>query len=169
MRTHPENLKSSGDFSSCGFDSHPGHQLLAWLTPANSLTSLPTQDGLGPDQAGAVILFWVAHAERVAVGEILRDVAIVGQRNERAALAQVNVVPIIVPVEMREQAGSRFLAAANNGEKHVISPRRNSTTMVERRGRRKDADKSSLWNFEEKTTRPLPGGNAIFVCLETPR
>jgi hypothetical protein len=22
-----EDLKSSGDFSSCGFDSHPGHQL----------------------------------------------------------------------------------------------------------------------------------------------
>jgi hypothetical protein len=23
-----EDLKSSGDFSSCGFDSHPGHQFL---------------------------------------------------------------------------------------------------------------------------------------------
>jgi hypothetical protein len=23
-----EDLKSSGDFSSCGFDSHPGHQCL---------------------------------------------------------------------------------------------------------------------------------------------
>ena len=23
-----EDLKSSGDFSSCGFDSHPGHQYL---------------------------------------------------------------------------------------------------------------------------------------------
>jgi hypothetical protein len=24
-----EDLKSSGDFSSCGFDSHPGHQFVA--------------------------------------------------------------------------------------------------------------------------------------------
>ena len=24
-----EDLKSSGDFSSCGFDSHPGHQFLS--------------------------------------------------------------------------------------------------------------------------------------------
>ena len=147
----------------------PRAPLACRLTPANSFTLLPTHDGLGPDKAGAVTLFWVAHAERVAVREILRDVAIVGQGNERTALAQMNVVPIIVPVEMREQACSRFFAAANNGEKHVIPPRRNTTTMVERRGRRKDADKSSLWNFEEKTRRPLPGGNAIICSLKMPR
>jgi hypothetical protein len=27
-----EDLKSSGDFSSCGFDSHPGHHCLQTLT-----------------------------------------------------------------------------------------------------------------------------------------
>jgi hypothetical protein len=26
-----EDLKSSGDFSSCGFDSHPGHQLFVFI------------------------------------------------------------------------------------------------------------------------------------------
>ena len=26
-----EDLKSSGDFSSCGFDSHPGHQSLCFV------------------------------------------------------------------------------------------------------------------------------------------
>ena len=26
-----EDLKSSGDFSSCGFDSHPGHHVLKYL------------------------------------------------------------------------------------------------------------------------------------------
>jgi hypothetical protein len=25
-----EDLKSSGDFSSCGFDSHPGHQSISF-------------------------------------------------------------------------------------------------------------------------------------------
>src|SRR5580658_24997 len=31
-----EDLKSSGDFSSCGFDSHPGHHLLHFVL--NQLT-----------------------------------------------------------------------------------------------------------------------------------
>ena len=26
-----EDLKSSGDFSSCGFDSHPGHQFIFFV------------------------------------------------------------------------------------------------------------------------------------------
>jgi hypothetical protein len=26
-----EDLKSSGDFSSCGFDSHPGHQCFYFI------------------------------------------------------------------------------------------------------------------------------------------
>ena len=28
-----EDLKSSGDFSSCGFDSHPGHHLQSQVVP----------------------------------------------------------------------------------------------------------------------------------------
>jgi hypothetical protein len=31
-----EDLKSSGDFSSCGFDSHPGHQSERWLRIARA-------------------------------------------------------------------------------------------------------------------------------------
>jgi hypothetical protein len=36
-----EDLKSSGDFSSCGFDSHPGHQF-------NSLKNLFSQSAMFP-------------------------------------------------------------------------------------------------------------------------
>ena len=36
-----EDLKSSGDFSSCGFDSHPGHQsLLFELSELSALIAL---------------------------------------------------------------------------------------------------------------------------------
>jgi hypothetical protein len=36
-----EDLKSSGDFSSCGFDSHPGHKYLqCLLSPDAFLNSL---------------------------------------------------------------------------------------------------------------------------------
>src|SRR5881398_4202036 len=34
-----EDLKSSGDFSSCGFDSHPGHQ--SFLLKMNELLAAP--------------------------------------------------------------------------------------------------------------------------------
>ena len=62
-----EDLKSSGDFSSCGFDSHPGHQFVSILvlthkTPAGfSLLALSStgrridlgalaRAGLGPSR-----------------------------------------------------------------------------------------------------------------------
>ena len=36
-----EDLKSSGDFSSCGFDSHPGHQSFPFVL--NQLTRAPVR------------------------------------------------------------------------------------------------------------------------------
>ena len=41
-----EDLKSSGDFSSCGFDSHPGHQ--SFLLKMNELFghSFPCTSGV---------------------------------------------------------------------------------------------------------------------------
>ena len=41
-----EDLKSSGDFSSCGFDSHPGHQ--SFLLKMNELLrrSVPCTSGV---------------------------------------------------------------------------------------------------------------------------
>src|SRR6266446_1564664 len=42
LRTYALHLKSSGDFSSCGFDSHPGHHVLKYLRieqPRESLIS----------------------------------------------------------------------------------------------------------------------------------
>ncbi len=37
-----EDLKSSGDFSSCGFDSHPGHQFFSKMSFAHlSVVSSP--------------------------------------------------------------------------------------------------------------------------------
>jgi hypothetical protein len=41
-----EDLKSSGDFSSCGFDSHPGHQ--SYLLKMNELLgrSFPCTSGV---------------------------------------------------------------------------------------------------------------------------
>ena len=45
-----EDLKSSGDFSSCGFDSHPGHQ--SFLLKMKELLgrSFPCTSGV-PDRA----------------------------------------------------------------------------------------------------------------------
>ncbi len=38
-----EDLKSSGDFSSCGFDSHPGHQNNAFFFFALEAVSVPNR------------------------------------------------------------------------------------------------------------------------------
>jgi hypothetical protein len=46
-----EDLKSSGDFSSCGFDSHPGHQF-SIITDAEGLTSAPVSVSSGVGATG---------------------------------------------------------------------------------------------------------------------
>jgi len=56
----PQNLKSSGDFSSCGFDSHPGSPQLpeAQRSYAQRL-DVPQARSLGPDdQASEVLTNW---------------------------------------------------------------------------------------------------------------
>ena len=50
-----EDLKSSGDFSSCGFDSHPGHQyvstILREVTTVTTDASLSSYgNSLAPDR-----------------------------------------------------------------------------------------------------------------------
>jgi hypothetical protein len=51
-----EDLKSSGDFSSCGFDSHPGHHFLQCYRQVQNLgTATPYRPRTsGPPAAGAV-------------------------------------------------------------------------------------------------------------------
>ena len=42
-----EDLKSSGDFSSCGFDSHPGHQSFsAYILTLRKLSDSPEHQPL---------------------------------------------------------------------------------------------------------------------------
>ena len=51
-----EDLKSSGDFSSCGFDSHPGHQ--SFLLKMNELLgrSFPCTSGVHTFPVAAVTI-----------------------------------------------------------------------------------------------------------------
>ena len=43
-----EDLKSSGDFSSCGFDSHPGHHLFFEFNRLCLIALRPTFEGYTP-------------------------------------------------------------------------------------------------------------------------
>jgi hypothetical protein len=55
-----EDLKSSGDFSSCGFDSHPGHQFFSLIqkelnAPLSPCTCRVPYDGLGMGSDSALL------------------------------------------------------------------------------------------------------------------
>lgn len=64
----------------------------------------------------------VAHAKGISVGKITRDVPVIGKRNMRACFRQAHMISIILLVAMREQANSRFLTSADDGEQNGIPP-----------------------------------------------
>jgi hypothetical protein len=64
-----------------------------------------------------VALGSVTHLKRIAIGEVRRKVAGIGDRNIRAFLSQMDVVAVVLE-SMREQTGSYFFAARNSSEQH---------------------------------------------------
>ena len=85
---------------------------------------LPPTDGIGADQSGVVLCCAIAHAERIAIGEVFRDVAIVGERDMRALSRQTDVVPAVYLVAMRKQPNSGSLTSTNSGKQHGVLPGR---------------------------------------------
>jgi hypothetical protein len=78
---------------------------------------LPATDGFGPYQAGVVALGVVAHAKRIAVGKVARDIPVIGNGDVGAFLAQADVEAVIF-VAMREQTDSGLLTARDDREHH---------------------------------------------------
>src|SRR5215813_11975451 len=79
----------------------------------------PPLDGIRTDQSGVVICCAIAHAERIAIGEIFGDAAIVGERNMGALYRQAVIVTAIHFVAMRDLPHSRSLPAADSGIHHL--------------------------------------------------
>jgi hypothetical protein len=79
-------------------------------------------NGLRAYQTGSVALGSVAHVKRIAVRQVRRDVAGVGDRNIRAFLTQLDVVSVVFEA-MRKQTSSALSTPRDGSKQHRNPPR----------------------------------------------
>jgi hypothetical protein len=82
----------------------------------------PTMDGLRADQTRRVVLVLIAHQQRIAIGKVRRNLAIVGNRNIRAFFSQLYAVPVVAE-SMWHQSRSQVLPARHRSKQHQPPPR----------------------------------------------
>jgi hypothetical protein len=114
--------------------------------------SAPALNGLWADQSGSVALGFVAHEKRIAVSEVGRDFAVIGEGDVGAVFAKLDAVAIVFET-MRKQTSAEILASRNCGEQHGLPPQGNQRGYLTKWGRREVRGKSV-----EKCGR-ISGGN----------
>ena len=82
----------------------------------------PSMDGLRTYQTGSVALGSVAHVKRIAICQVRRDIAGIGDRNIWAFLSQLDVISVVFE-SVRKQTGSALFTARHYGEQHGDPPR----------------------------------------------
>jgi hypothetical protein len=80
----------------------------------------PPTDCFGPDQSRPASLRLAAHVKRIAVGEIFRDVSIVGQRYVGAGPSETHSISVILE-QMWMKPNSGVLATTYDTEQHLCS------------------------------------------------
>jgi hypothetical protein len=78
-------------------------------------------NGSGSYQGWRAALGAVTHVEGIAVCEVGREIAVIGDRNIGASFAELDVVTVVVE-SMGEQTGCLFLAAADYSKQHRSPP-----------------------------------------------
>jgi hypothetical protein len=78
-------------------------------------------NGFGPYEARRVALGGVTHLERIAIGKIRRNIAMIADWNIGAFLSQLDVIPVVVKT-MRKQSTFSLGAARYNSEQHRLPP-----------------------------------------------
>ena len=81
----------------------------------------PALYGFRPNQARRGVLILVAHQQRIAVGQVRRDLAIVAQRDIRPFFSQLHAVSLVIEL-VRHQPRSRISPARHRGEQHQPPP-----------------------------------------------
>lgn len=66
----------------------------------------PAADGIGLDESGIVAGGAIAHAEGVTVGEVIGDVAIVGEGDVGALAGEADVKAAVFCIAMREETSA---------------------------------------------------------------
>jgi hypothetical protein len=78
-------------------------------------------DGLRTYQTGSVALGSVAHVKRIAISQVRRDIAGIGDRNIWAFLSQLDVISVVFE-SVRKQTGSALFPARDGSKKHGVPP-----------------------------------------------
>lgn len=86
-------------------------------------SSAPATDGFRTDQAWRLALGFVAHVERIAVGKVGDDVAVIGERNIGACFSQLDAVAVVFEA-MGKQTGSAIFAPGHCSNQHGFPPTR---------------------------------------------
>jgi hypothetical protein len=89
----------------------------------------PSVDGLGAYQTWRLALGSFAHLKRIAVCKVRWDIAVVGERNIRAFLSQLDVVSVVFE-SMRKQTGSAIFTARHYGKQHGTPPKRSRISPI---------------------------------------
>jgi hypothetical protein len=83
----------------------------------------PSTDGCRPDQSWSLALGSVAHVERIAIGKVRGDVAVIGDGNIGAFFSQLNAVALVLE-SMGKQTGSAIFASGHSSNQHGSPPKR---------------------------------------------
>jgi hypothetical protein len=86
-------------------------------------------------------LGFIAHEKRIAVGEVGRDFAVIGQGDVGAVFAKLDAVAIVFET-MGKQTSAEILASRNCGEQHDLPPRGDERGYLTKWGRREVRGKS---------------------------
>ena len=71
----------------------------------------------------------VAHLQRIPVGEIRRDLAVIAHRDIWAFFAKLNSIPVVWE-QMRLQTRSNLLAARHCSKQHSATPALNKIAPI---------------------------------------
>lgn len=69
-----------------------------------------------------MVLRSVAHLKRIAIGQVRRDIAVIGDRNIWAVLSETDVVSVVSEA-MWKQTGSEILTARDDSKQHRVPPK----------------------------------------------
>ena len=82
----------------------------------------PSTDGCRPDQSWSLALGSVAHVQRITVGKVRGDIAVIGDRDIGAFFSQLNAVAVVLE-SMGKQTSSAIFAPGHCSNQHGSPPK----------------------------------------------
>lgn len=83
----------------------------------------PPTDGFRFYQPWGVVFCGVTHLKRIAIREVRRNIAVIGDRDIRTLLSEMDVVSVVLE-SMWNQTCSKFFAASHDCKQHRSPPQK---------------------------------------------